>query len=507
MGLPLCCSGALVGVVGVANRKQGYDDALIEQLGPFLTTCANIISTARAELARQRAEARLREQQLHTQRVLDGLAEAVITIDEHGLIQSANQAMQRIFGHSPAELLGNNVSLLMLPPHSAEHDGYLKRYRETGEARVLGIGRQVEGKRRDGTRVMLDLSLSEVHVGDKRLFAGILRDLSEDLRAREQLTQLTAKLEQARQGQLVGNSEVMRRLLGQIDNVAAVPWPVVVEGETGTGKELVARTIHAASRRRDKPLIAVNCAALTESLLESRLFGHRRGAFTGASQDQPGFFETAHGGTLFLDEIGDISPAVQLALLRVLQEGEVVRLGETVPRKVDVRVIVATHRRLEEEVDAGRFRSDLFFRLRVGRVHVPALRERREDVPELAHTFLAQARFETGRLILDFEPDALEALTAHWWPGNVRELKNAVQYGVTHCQTSLISVFDLPPELRQANPPPSGRPRMAGLDSERGRVLRALARTGGKRTEAARLLGISRATFYRRLKELDIELA
>jgi PAS domain S-box-containing protein len=302
---------------------------------------------------------------------------------------------------------------------------------------------------------------------------------------------------------LLGKSAAMQQVYQQIRAVARVDSTVLIEGETGTGKELVARAIHAASHRKDKPFVPVNCAGLTESLLSSQLFGHKRGAFTGAIEDQQGLFESANGGTLLLDEIGDIPMTVQNQLLRVLQEREIVRLGETRPRKIDVRLVAATHRNLGSEVAKGNFRQDLFYRVRVARIAVPALRERREDIPLLAASFLAQFSAAGGKAVTELSLEAVRLLMDHPWPGNVRELRSAIEFAAIRCASSVIQPDDLPPEIAapadivRAIP---GDP----LSDEKARFLDALARSRGNRALAARLLGISRATLYRRLADLQI---
>jgi DNA-binding NtrC family response regulator len=292
----------------------------------------------------------------------------------------------------------------------------------------------------------------------------------------------------------------MQQVYQQIRQVAAVDATVLIEGETGTGKELVARAIHALSARQDKPFIAVNGAGLTESLLASQLFGHKRGAFTGAVADHVGLFEAAHGGTLFLDEIGDIPLAVQTSLLRVLQEREITRLGETHPRKIDVRIVVATHRHLSDEVAKGTFRPDLLYRIRVARILLPPLRTRREDIPLLVGACLGQARAAIGKTVEGVSPEAMRLLLAYLWPGNVRELKSAIEYAVIRCQGAMIQPDDLPPEVSVASPEPS-LPSQTPQD-EQARLLAALQAAGGNRAVAARLLGISRATLYRHLARL-----
>jgi PAS domain S-box-containing protein len=300
---------------------------------------------------------------------------------------------------------------------------------------------------------------------------------------------------------LSGRSEPMQALFRHIDEVAGVDWTVLIEGETGSGKELVARAIHQQSARAKAAFVPVNCAGLTDSLLGSQLFGHRRGSFTGAVSDHQGVFEAAHGGTVFLDEIGDISPSVQTSLLRVLESREVTRLGESKPRKIDVRILAATHRNLQERVTDGAFRADLLYRVRAARIRVPALRERRADIPQLTSEFLQSAATATGKSVTAIAEEAMRVLLEHDWPGNVRELKGAMEYAVLHATTDVVDVDDLPPEVT-IEPGPRG----LSSEDERERFLVALNQAGGNRSIAARLLGMSRATFYRRLSRLGIKV-
>ncbi len=246
---------------------------------------------------------------------------------------------------------------------------------------------------------------------------------------------------------LVGNSGPMREVTRMIDAVAYSAATVLVQGESGTGKELVARALHAKSPRRAEPFVALNCGALTETLLESELFGHVKGAFTGAQRDQKGLFDAANNGTIFLDEIGDIPPATQVRLLRVLQEGELKRVGSADSIKVDVRVIAATHRDLPKLVKAGKFREDLFYRLNVIAIPLPPLRERIEDVPLLAHHFLRRYTDRLGKKVKAVSPEAVELLCGYRWPGNVRELENAIERAVVLCRSETITPGDLPPAV------------------------------------------------------------
>lgn len=503
LGLPLRSGGQMIGMAGVANRPEGYDQALVDALEPFLQTCANALFALRAESAREDAEAKVMDEQERLRAILDGAFEAIITIDEAGRIESCNPRAEDMFGYPAGDLCGRNVSVLMPEPYRSEHDQYVSHYCETGHAKVIGIGREVVGRRRDGSVFPIDLTISEVHVGQRRLFTGLVRDLSEREAADKRVQALQAELERSRFGQMVGRCTAMRRLYQTINDVAHGDWTVLIEGETGTGKELVARAIHAASPRRDGPFIAVNCAGLTDTLLGSQLFGHRQGAFSGAVRDQTGFFQAAEGGTLFLDEIGDISDDVQTALLRVLEGGEIVRIGDTLPRTVDVRVIAATHRDLRARVAAGRFRDDLLYRLRVARVLVPPLRDRRDDIALLVEAFLAEARIATGKAITSVAPAAMRRLSTYDWPGNVRELRSAVQYAAIACRTGTIGVRDLPPEMQgTADAIIDKGPETAAIGNDDQDILDALDRAGGNRTKAAAMLGISRATLYRRLNQL-----
>ena len=304
---------------------------------------------------------------------------------------------------------------------------------------------------------------------------------------------------------LIGKCQPMQDVYRQIRNLAQVDSTVIIEGETGTGKELVARALHNSSPRKDKPFLAVNCAGLTESLLGSQLFGHKKGAFTGANSDHRGFFESAQGGTIFLDEIGDMPAPVQTSLLRVLQEKEITRLGESQPRKVDVRIICATHHDLQKQVDQQTFRADLLYRIRVGRVHLPPLRERQEDLPLLIWAFVGQCRQAMGKLFVqDISADAMRHLTRYPWPGNIRELKSVIEYVVLQCEGDTIQSRHFPPELLEPAEPARPAPEPVTSAKDRERLLGALRETNGNRAQAAQLLGISRATFYRWLDDLDI---
>jgi len=297
---------------------------------------------------------------------------------------------------------------------------------------------------------------------------------------------------------IVGSSAAMLRVYQQIRDLASVDWNVLVDGETGAGKDLVAHAIHATSTRHEGPFVAVNCAGLSDSLLASQLFGHRKGAFTGAVRDHEGLFEMANRGTLFLDEVGDVSMTVQKTLLRVLEDKKVTRLGDSRERQVNVRLVASTQHDLIAQVEKGHFRADLLYRLRVARVSLPPLRSRGNDVLHLAQWFLRRSRALAGKSIQDFAESVEQRLLDYSWPGNVRELRSAIEFAVLACRGPRIELEHLPPEIVIA---PG---RIEGHADEQQRILAALERTGGNRTQAARLVGISRATFYRRLGELGI---
>jgi DNA-binding NtrC family response regulator len=308
---------------------------------------------------------------------------------------------------------------------------------------------------------------------------------------------------------IVAVSGAMREVLERARRAARSSSTVLIQGETGSGKEVVARAIHLHSDRVRGPLVAVNCKAFAGGLLESELFGHERGAFTGAERARPGIFERAHGGTLFLDEIGEIDAAFQAKLLRVVQDGEVVRVGAEKGRIVDVRVVAATNRDLWAEVEAGRFREDLFFRLAVIPVRIPPLRERRDDVLPLARLFLAAQNQALGRRLAGWTDAAERWLLSHDWPGNVRELEHAIERGAVLCRGELIDVADLAfdaPLAREAGGPSGDDGLQSHLDrAAADHIQDVLRRTAGVRVEAARRLGIERTTLYRLLKRYDID--
>lgn len=315
-------------------------------------------------------------------------------------------------------------------------------------------------------------------------------------------------------GNFISHSPSMRSIFEQLPAVAETGSTVLITGETGSGKDLLALTIHSESPRSGKPFVAINCGAFPENLLESELFGYKRGAFTGADRDKPGRFAVAEGGTLFLDEIGEISMPMQIRLLRVLQDRTYEPLGATVSEKSNVRIICATHRNLQKMVEEGQFRQDLFYRINVIRLELPPLRKRTEDIPFLIDTFIRRFNLIMNRHVSGITNSVLKILTAYQWPGNIRELENLIERSMVFCKTEVIDVEDLPSELntplfRASDPEGNHKTGVMGnavRNTEIQAILQALSAAGGNRRKAAELLGIHYATFYRKLKSYQLRV-
>ena len=320
--------------------------------------------------------------------------------------------------------------------------------------------------------------------------------------------ELEAEVEaQRRTSSIIGKSAEMKKVFELIRRVAPTRASVLVTGDSGVGKELVADAIHNLSPRRDGPLVKVHCAALAESLLESELFGHEKGSFTGAQARKRGRFELADKGTLFLDEIGEINQNVQIKILRVLQERKFERVGGEETIDVDVRIIAATNRDLKEEIRKGSFREDLYYRLNVVNIHVPPLRERRDDIPLLAMSFLREFAEENGKKLDGFDPKARQSLYAYPWPGNVRELRNSVESAVVMAGSGLVGLDDLPPNVRSSGEERDVRVPVGSTLEEAEKILirETLAAQGGNKSRTAEILGIGRKTLYQKIEEYEIE--
>ena len=423
--------------------------------------------------------------------VLDQLSEGIIAHDASGRITCFNRAAERITGLSRNEVMGRECRDFFEGGLCKGHCALYGRDVPAGPEPLTHI---VEIPAPSGETRLVEMTVHRTF-SRKGEILGVVASLRDFTREHAMARRLG---EMENFSGIVGRDAKMLAVFDLIRNVADADVPVLVQGESGTGKELAAAAIHNESRRADKLFVPVNCGALPESLLESELFGHVRGAFTGAIRDKKGRFELADGGTIFLDEIGDVAPAVQVKLLRVLQEGVFERVGSSQPVKVSVRVISATNKDLKKEIAAGRFREDLYYRLCVVPIVMPPLRERRGDIPLLVAEILLRYAPPEKRGTLRVSPAAMDALLARDWPGNVRELQNALQYALIKVQGSVIELADLPPYIPGGSPPAgrkAERRRRFKLDVES--VRRALKDAKGNRSEAARRLGVGRATLYR----------
>jgi PAS domain S-box-containing protein len=437
-----------------------------------------------------------------TNAILESISDGVFTVDGEWRVTSFNRAAEKITGVPRMEAIGRRCAEVFRSSMCGA---------ECALQKTLKTGRPIIGKsgyiiNADGERIPISISTAVLKDADGKVTGGaeVFRDLSE-------IDALRRELEgRVRVGELVSHSPVMQKLFEVLPAIAASPSTVLIQGETGTGKELMARTLHALSPRKDGPFIAVNCGALPDTLLESELFGYKAGAFTGAVKDKPGRFALAKGGTLFLDEIGEVSPALQVRLLRVLQERVYEPLGSTRSEKADVRVIVASNRDLLERCRAGEFREDLYYRVNVVRVELPPLRRRQEDIPLLAEQFIARFNRLQNKTVGGIAPEALSLLMAHDWPGNVRELENVIERAFILCGTGRIDLAHLPDALTGSGEPhtDSGtaglRESRKALDAQA--IRAALERTGGNRLAAAKALGLHKTTLFRKIRELKIDL-
>ena len=426
--------------------------------------------------------------------VIDWLPDGVFAVDREWRITFFNRAAERITGVGEQDALGRRCCDVFRAS-ICENACALKRTLATGQAMVnqvvyiIGAG---------GERIPISISTALLKDAAGRIVGGI--ESFRDLRLVEELGRRAR--EQDSFSDIIGRSAAMREVFGLLPVLAASDSTVLIQGASGTGKELVARAIHEHSPRRRGRFVAVNCGALPDTLLESELFGYKGGAFTDAKRDKPGRFALARGGTLLLDEIGDISLAMQMRLLRVLQERVYEPLGAVESVEADVRILAATARDLQRLVRQGRFREDLFYRVHVVRLELPTLRERREDIPLLIDHFIARFNRLQGKDVAGVSEDVLARLMEHDFPGNVRELENAIEHAFVLCRSGVIELRHLPPHLRGDGPGETARmPRgLTVAAMERLLIRDALRRHGGNRTRAARELGIDRSTLFRKLK-------
>jgi len=448
------------------------------------------------------------------ERILDSMPDAVLLVRTDGSIAFANREAEVMFGYDRKEFVALGVDKLLPESFRVRHAAQRDAYVGSPSTRLMGSGGDFRALRKDGTEFPVEIALNAVRGEPGLLVVCCVRDASESRRKEADLRRLKERLEvetnylrEVHEGDLeiVGQSGVMRRLLQQVAQVAALDTSVLILGETGTGKELVARAVHRRGSRGDAPLVSVNCASLTPTLIESELFGHEKGAFTGAVGRRTGRFELADGGTLFLDEVGDLPIELQPKLLRALEEGAIERVGSSRTRKVDVRIISATHRDLEQEVEAGRFRADLFYRLSVFPIEVPPLRERPDDVPLLVWYFIDRKRRAHGKPIPRISESSMQALQSCSWPGNVRELENVLERAMILSRGETLEFSGLLPAAAQRD---GATPTPATLQEvERAHIVSVLEACGWKvagKGNAAERLGLKRGTLRARMKRLGI---
>jgi PAS domain S-box-containing protein len=436
-----------------------------------------------------------------TDAILESISDGVFTVDQEWRISSFNRAAEKITGIRRVEAVGRLCSEVF---RSSLCEGTCALKKTMGTGKPV-INRPCFIINAQGRRIPISISTALLRDQQGTVMGGAetFRDLSE-------VEALRRELEGKFQvGDLISHSPAMRKVFDLVPAVAATASTVLIQGETGTGKELLARAIHHTGPRAQKPFIAVNCGALPDTLLESELFGYKKGAFTGAVQDKPGRFALAGDGTLFLDEIGEISPALQVRLLRVLQEHTYEPLGDTKSMRTEARIIAATNRDLATQVKRGAFREDLFYRINVVRVELPPLRRRKEDIPLLADHFVERFNRLQQKSLAGISADAMALLMAHDWPGNVRELENVVERAFVICAGKTIGLECLPDEIRGASATgPHGATAMASVRRmiESQAIVNALKRHNGNRNAAARELGIHKTTFFRKIKSLGIVL-
>ncbi len=443
--------------------------------------------------------------------IINTMNDGVLLVSPDGTILMVNHALEKISGYSREELIGRSCAMF--------HCDACERVRSGGMGhwcRLFG-GEESNRKscffvRKDGSCVHVLKNAALLRDSEGHVLGAVetVTDITEIDRRDQKIFELSRILEEQPSFLgMVGASKVMQEVYDIIEKAAQSEAPLIIFGETGTGKELVAHAIHSLGKRCDGPFIQLNCAALNEALLESELFGHVKGSFTGAYSHRQGRFEAADGGDIFLDEIGDLPLSIQVKLLRTLETKRVERVGDHRPIAVDVRIITATNRNLEQLVAEGKFREDFFFRINVIPIHLPPLRERLEDIPALADHFIRHLRAKSGKEIRGLSADALDLFMRHGWPGNVRELKGVLEYAFVVTEGELIRSEHLPAKMKSPSmspEPAAQRIPQREASAEKDALLKVLIRCNGNQTQAAKLLGVNRVTVWHRIKKHGIDL-
>jgi PAS domain S-box-containing protein len=521
LGVPLLdTKGEVMGHLSVLDTKPLPAEARLISLFEIFAARA----AAEQRRLRQEREVRAREEELSA--LLESAMDAIIVLDANLAITRVNPAAERLFGCTAEDLIGENLREFLHAESAARLDAFAKELdaKPAGQ-RQLWIPQSFTALRWDRSTFPAEATLSRFENRGQMFQTLILRNVNERIEAARRIETLTAQTEYLQAeiralhhcGEIIGQSAALRQVLRDVEQVAVTDAAVLIQGETGTGKELFARAIHAASKRRDKPLVTVNCAAIPATLIESEFFGHERGAFTGATAKREGRFALADGGTIFLDEVGELPLELQGKLLRVLQEGTFEPVGSSTTRKVNVRVIAATNRDLAREAKENRFRQDLFYRLNVFPIRLPPLRERKEDIPALAAAFAQRYAQQIGCTLASLAPDGARRLQAYSWPGNVRELQNVIERAVITAVEGRLNLDralpDIAPDTRApATPPADDSVRIHTLQEletlERENLRRALEaaqwRVSGERGAAA-LLGMNPSTLRSRMKALGLQ--
>jgi len=443
--------------------------------------------------------------------VVDTMQEGLMLVDPQGKIVFVNEAFEHMVGYTNEELTGEMCDIFQCDRcFSARADGMNKYCALFKEIKVRSS--ECIFKTKSGGSLHLLKNAAVIHDKKGNIVGGVetMIDLSKVQEKEKIIANLRQQLNNHEGFQsIIGNSPIMRQVLDLASSTAQSDAPLVIYGETGTGKEILANAIHIASHRSEESFIKVNCAALNDNLLESELFGHVKGSFTGADYNRVGRFEAASGGSIFLDEIGDLPLATQTKLLRVLQENEIERVGDHRPVKIDVRVIAATHKDLQQLISEGEFREDLYYRIGVIPIYLPPLRERASDIPQLVECFIKKISERTEKPINGISRSALDLLMQYSWPGNIRELINTIEYAFVLCPSEQIQISHLPSYLGQEISSLTSVPKqlLGNFNkTRRHKLIEALKQTGGNQTQAARILGVSRVTVWKWIKKYGVQL-